>query len=65
MNFAADHSVTELSRFRLSGMKFDEREVAERFGLEIAHLLSIYLLGLYHRAVRDRKGRIQQRHQRR
>jgi len=33
-----DHSVTELTRFRLPQMKFDDQEVAERFGLELARL---------------------------
>jgi hypothetical protein len=34
----ADHSVTELTRFRLPGMKFEDENVAKRFGLELARL---------------------------
>jgi hypothetical protein len=33
-----DHSVTELTRFRLPGMTFEEEEVAARFGLELARM---------------------------
>ena len=33
-----DHSVVELTRFRLPQMKFVEQEVARRFGLELARL---------------------------
>jgi hypothetical protein len=33
-----DHSVTELSRFRLYCLKFNDENVAKRFGLELARL---------------------------
>ena len=33
-----DHSVTELTSFRLPGMKFEDENVAKRFGLELARL---------------------------
>ncbi|HEX2933448.1 MAG TPA: hypothetical protein VHV54_27210 [Candidatus Binatia bacterium] len=33
-----DRSVVELIRFRLPQMKFDEQEIAMRFGLELARL---------------------------
>jgi hypothetical protein len=34
----SDHSLVELARFRLACMKFDDKAVAERFGLELARL---------------------------
>ena len=34
-----DQSVVELTRFRLPSMTFDEREIAEHFGLELGRLL--------------------------
>ena len=34
----SDHSLVELARFRLACMKFDDKDVAERFGLELARL---------------------------
>ena len=33
-----DRSVVELARFRLKRMKFDDKDVAECFGLELARL---------------------------
>ena len=33
-----DRSVVELARFRLPQMRFDEQEIALRFGLELARL---------------------------
>ena len=30
----ADHSLVELARFRLACMKFDDKDIAECFGLE-------------------------------
>lgn len=34
-----DHSIVELTRFRLPCMTFDDTEIAERFGLELGRLL--------------------------
>ena len=34
-----DQSLVEITRFRLPSMTFDEREIAEHFGLELGRLL--------------------------
>jgi len=50
----SDHSLVELDRFRLACMKFDDKDVAERFGLELAAFRRCILSRFRHRAIRDR-----------
>src|SRR5687768_3105356 len=60
-----DHSVVELSRFRFYCMKFDDENVAKRFGLELARL---FVDAFYRDFVIERyeieKRRIQERRSR-
>jgi hypothetical protein len=41
-----DRSIVELTRFRLAQMKFDEQEIAMRFGLELAGFSSMCSIGI-------------------